>query len=82
MNVLFTVGVLLVAAAWLLTVYRRLVGLRDQVKLAWKKLEADQANDAITAVYNKHVKLYNDALEEFPANVVAMLAGLKPARHF
>ena len=82
MNVLFTVGVIAVAAAWLLTVYRRLLALRDQVKLAWQRLEADQTNEAVKTVYNKHVKQYNDALEGFPANVVAILAGLKPARHF
>ena len=82
MNVLFTLVVLAVAGAWGLTVYRRLVALRDQVKLAWKKLEADQSNDAIKTVYNKHVTKYNETLEGFPANIVAMLAGLKPAKHF
>ena len=82
MQVLFTIAVIAIAGAWLLTVYRRLVTLREQVKLAWTKLEADQANDAIKSVYNKHVTAYNDALDGFPANVVAIAAGLKPARHF
>jgi hypothetical protein len=81
-NVLFTLVVFAVAAAWALMVYRRLVWLRNQVKLAWTRLEADQSNEAIRTVYNKHVVMYNDALESFPANIVAMLAGLKPARRF
>ena len=82
MNVLFTLAVLAVAAAWALMVYRRLVWLPNQVKLAWTRLDADQSNEAIRTVYNKHVVLYNDALESFPANIVAMVAGLKPARRF
>lgn len=82
MNVLFTLVVLVVIAAWALMIYRRLVSLRNQVKLAWKRLEADQSNDAIKTVYNKHVAMYNDALAGFPANIVAMLAALKPARRF
>ena len=82
MNVLFTLAVFAVAAAWALMIYRRLVWLRNQVKLAWTRLDADQSNEAIRTVYNKHVVLYNDALESFPANIVAMVAGLKPARRF
>ncbi|HTH26030.1 MAG TPA: LemA family protein [Vicinamibacterales bacterium] len=82
MNVLFTLAVFAVAAAWALLVYRRLVWLRNQVKLAWTRLDADQSNEAIRTVYNKHVVMYNDALESFPANIVAMVAGLKPARRF
>jgi len=81
-NVLFTLVVFAVAAAWALMVYRRLVWLRNQVKLAWTRLDADQSNEAIRTVYNKHVVMYNDALESFPANIVAMVAGLKPARRF
>jgi hypothetical protein len=81
-NVLFTLVVFAVAAAWALMVYRRLVWLRNQVKLAWTRLDADQSNEAIKTVYNKHVVMYNDALESFPANIVAMVAGLKPARRF
>ena len=82
MNVLLTLAVFAVAAAWALMVYRRLVWLRNQVKLAWTRLDADQSNEAIRTVYNKHVVMYNDALESFPANIVAMVAGLKPARRF
>jgi hypothetical protein len=81
-NVLFTLVVFAVAAAWALMVYRRLVWLRNQVKLAWTRLDADQSNEAIKTVYNKHVVMYNDALESFPANIVAIVAGLKPARRF
>ncbi len=34
------------------------------------------------SVYNKHVAIYNDALDGFPANVVGPAAGFKPAKHF
>jgi hypothetical protein len=76
------VVVLGAVAMWALAVYRRLVGLREQVKLAWKRLEAEQANEAVKTVYNKHVTLYNAALDAFPAYLIAPLTGLKPARHF
>ena len=82
MSVIFTLVVLAAAGAWALTVYRRLVALREQVKLAWKRLEADQASEAVKTVYNNHVALYNSALESFPAYLIAPMAGLKPARRF
>lgn len=82
MTVLFTLAVLAIVSVWALAVYRRVAALREQVKLAWKRLEADQSNEAIKNVYNKHVTIYNDALESFPAYLVAALAGLKPARPF
>jgi len=81
-SVLFTLAVLAVAGAWALTVYRRLVALREQVKLAWKRLEAEQSNEAVKNVYNKHVAIYNDALASFPAYLIAPLVGLTPARPF
>jgi hypothetical protein len=81
-NVLFTLVIIAAAGAYALMVYRRLAGLRSQVKLAWQKLAADQSNDAIRTVYNKHVDLYNEALTVFPANIVGLAAGFKPARHF
>jgi hypothetical protein len=81
-SVIFTLVVLAAAGAWALTVYRRLLALREQVKLAWKRLEADQANEAIKSVYNKHVTIYNEALASFPAYLVAPLAGLKSANPF
>jgi hypothetical protein len=74
--------VIAATAAYALAVYRRLASLRDQVKVAWKKLEPDQSNEAIRTVYNKHVDLYNAALEAFPANLVGVAGGFKPARRF
>jgi hypothetical protein len=81
-NVVFTLVVFAVAAAWVLVVVRRLTQLREQVKLAWKRLEADQSNEAVKSVYNKHVVMYNEALDGFPANLVGPAAGFKPAKHF
>jgi len=81
-EVLLTIILLAAAGAWALAVYRRLLALRDQVKLAWKRLEADPSNEAVKTVYNKHVALYNRALESFPAYLVAPLAGLKTANLF
>jgi len=81
-QVLLTVGLFAGLAIWLFVVLRRLASLRTQVTLAWKRLEPDQANDAIKTVYNKHVDLYNATLEEFPANIVSMFAGFKPAKRF
>ena len=82
MSVIFTLVVLAAVGVWTLTVYRRLLALRAQVKLAWKRLEADQSNEAVKTVYNKHVALYNSALEAFPAYLIAPMTGLKPARLF
>jgi hypothetical protein len=81
-QVLLTIVLIAGAGAWALTVYRRLLALRKQVTLAWKRLEADQSNEAIKSVYNKHVTLYNAALESFPAYLIAPLAGLTPANLF
>jgi hypothetical protein len=81
-SVLLTLAVLAIVGVWALTVIRRVSALREQVKLAWKRLEVDQSNEAIKSVYNKHVTLYNNALESFPAYLIAPLAGLKPARPF
>ena len=82
MQVLLTIGVIAVAALWLMAVVRRLEKHRTEVRLVWRKLEADQSNEAIKSVYNKHVKIYNDSLESFPASLIAPLAGFKPARRF
>ena len=82
MNVLFTLFVFAVVGAWALIVIRRLAALREQVKLAWKRLEADQSNAAVRSVYNKHVALYNDALSAFPANLVGPASGFKAAKPF
>ena len=82
MNVLFTVGVVAAVLLWAFAVLRWLDRLREEVKLVWKKLEGDQSNDAIKSVYNKHVAKYNDALDSFPAYLIAPLAGYKPAKRF
>jgi len=50
-NVLFTFVVFAALGAWVLLVVRRLTQLREQVKLAWKRLEADQSNEAVKSVY-------------------------------
>jgi len=81
-QVLLTIVLIAAAAAWVLAVQRKLTQMRDQVKAAWKLLEADQSNAAVKAVYNKHVASYNAALDSFPAYLVAPLVGLKPARPF
>jgi hypothetical protein len=81
-NVLVTLVVMAAVGAYALAVYRRLLRLRGQVKLAWEKLEADQSNDAIKNVYNRHVKIYNEALAAFPGYLIGPAAGLKPARFF
>jgi hypothetical protein len=81
-NVLFTLVVFAGVAVWGFAVYNRLLRLRDRVKEAWRLLEAEPSNDSAKAVYNRSVTAYNDALEGFPANVVGMVAGFKPARSF
>ena len=82
MNVFFTIVVLGVAALWIMTVLRRLARLRDEIKMVWQRLQADQSNEAVKVVYNKHVVKYNDALDSFPAYLVGPLFGFKPARRF
>ena len=82
MNVLVTLLGIAVVAMWVAAVCRRLARLRDQVKLAWKRLEPDQSNEAVRSVYNKHVAAYNMALGAFPANLVGPIAGFKPANRF
>ncbi len=82
MQVLVTLVLILAIAMWTIAVYSRLVRLREQVKRAWSRLEADQSSEAIKNVYNKQVELYNSALATFPANVIGGAAGFKPARRF
>ncbi len=82
MNVIFTLVFFAAVGAYALTCYRRLLGLQIQVKLAWKRLEADQSNDAIKNVYNRHVRSYNEALEAFPGYLIGPVSGFKPARYF
>ena len=82
MNVLFTIGVIAAVLLWTFAVVRRLDRMRQELKLAWQKLESDQSNEAIKTVYNKHVAQYNAALDAFPAYLVGPIAGFKPAKRF
>ena len=82
MQVLLTVGLIVVLAAWGTAVHGRLVQMRTTVKEAWKLLEADQTKVAAQNVYNAQVEKYNTALQGFPALLVAPMSGLKPARLF
>ena len=82
MNVVFTLVVFAAVAVWAFAVYNRLLRLRDRVKEAWRHLEADRANESARTVYNRSVETYNTALDGFPANVIAMAAGFKPAQRF
>ena len=82
MNVLLTVAIIVAAAAWASTIYTRLTRLRTQVKHAWKHLEIDRSNEAVRTVYNRHVDLYNAALNAFPASLFGSAIGFKPARKF
>jgi hypothetical protein len=81
-NVVVTIVVFAAIAVWAFAVYNRLLRLRDRVKEAWRHLEADQANESAKTVYNRCVQAYNTALDGFPANMIAMAAGFKPARSF
>jgi hypothetical protein len=81
-NALFTIALIAVLALWALAVFNRLSRLREEVKLAWKRLDADQGDAAVRTVYNRHVAIYNDALAAFPANIVGPATGFKPARIF
>lgn len=82
MNVLFTLVVFALAGMWALAVFLRLARLREQVKLAWARLESDQSNEAAKSVYNKHVAVYNEALNAFPASLIGPAGGFKSARPF
>ena len=82
MQVLITVILIAALAAAFLAVQQRLDRMRQEVKAAWQLLEPNQQNEAARAVYNKRVVAYNSALDVFPGNVVAQIAGFKPARPF
>ena len=82
MNVVFTIVVCTALAVWGFAVYNRLLRLRERVKEAWRHLEADRTNESAKTVYNRSVDSYNHALDGFPANLVGMVAGFKPARPF
>ena len=82
MNVIVTIVGVVVLAGWAFVVYNRVLRLRDQVKDAWRRLESQQDDVALRDGYNARVNVYNNALAVFPANLVAVLAGFKPAKHF
>ena len=82
MNVVFTIVVFAAVAVWAFAVYSRLLRLRDRVKEAWRHLEADRANESAKTVYNRSVEMYNTALDGFPASLIALAAGFKPAQRF
>ena len=89
MSVLFTLAVLALAALWGMAVFTRLVRLRGLVTRAWKLLDAQlkEGGEAATSetarkVYNDAVVAYNTALQAFPANVIAGMAGFHAAKHF
>ena len=82
MNVIVTIVFIAGVAMWAAAVYTRLARLRRQVTEAWKLLQADQTKTAAQNVYNARVRSYNDALDKFPAYLIAPLAGLKPANPY
>jgi hypothetical protein len=85
MNVLFTLAILAVLALWALAAYNRLQRLRRQILVEWQQLAArEQAGEANIdgTRYNGLAAAYNAALEAFPDNVIAGLAGFRPAQKF
>lgn len=85
MNVLFTIAVLAIAALWALAIYSRLHRLRRQILTEWKQLDArEKAGEAGVdgTRYNELAAAYNATLEGFPENIVAGLAGFRPAQKF
>jgi hypothetical protein len=84
-NVLFTIAVLAAVGMWAMMIYNRLHRLRRQILSEWKKLDAREkaGEPAIDgARYNELAAAYNAALEAFPDNVIAGLAGFRPAQKF
>jgi hypothetical protein len=81
-NVVVTIVFFAGVALWGFAVYNRLLRLRDRVKEAWRLLQADQTSEGAKTVYNRAVESYNAALNGFPANVIAALAGFTAAREF
>jgi len=81
-NVLLTIVVLVAAALWGLAAYSRLVRLRALVKAEFKRLEASDQTEADGKRYNDVAERYNTAREAFPANIIAAMAGFRPAQMF
>lgn len=84
MNVLFTVVVLAGVGMWALASYTRLHRLRGQIFSEWKALDAREKAGQPTdgTRYNKLAATYNAALDAFPQNIIAGLAGFHPAQMF
>lgn len=85
MNVLFTIAVFAVLAMWALAVHNRLRRLRRQILVEWQALEArETAGDpgADGKRYNQLAAAYNATIEGFPDNIIAGLAGFRPAQMF
>ena len=85
MNVLFTLAVLAALAVWGLAIFNRLHRLRRQILGEWKQLDArEKAGDAGVegTRYNELAAASNAALEAFPENIIAGLAGFRPAQMF
>lgn len=85
MNVLFTLAVLAAVAMWALAAYSRLLRLRREILGEWQRLEArGKAGNAGVdgARYNALARAYNDRLQGFPDNIIAGLAGFRPAQMF
>lgn len=85
MNVLITLAFLAVVATWALAVYSRLHRLRRQILNEWRQLDArEKAGE--TGIdgsrYNQLAAAYNKALVGFPENVIAAMAGFRPAQMF
>ena len=85
MNVLFTIAVLAGLALWALAVYNRLHRLRRRILGEWKQLDArEKSGEAALdgTRYNQLAAAYNAALETFPDNIVAGMAGFRAAQRW
>lgn len=84
MNVLLTIAVLIGVGLWALAGYNRLFRLRRQILSEWQQLaareKAGQSTDGTR--YNELASAYNLALGVFPQNIIAGLAGFRPAQKF
>ena len=85
MSVLFTLAVLAAVATWGVAIYNRLHRLRRLIWSEWKQLDAREGagETGIDGTrYNQLAASYNSALESFPENIIAGLAGFRPAQMF
>lgn len=84
MSVIFTIAVMVGVGMWVLASYTRLHRLRRQIFSEWKQLDArEKAGEATDGSrYNQLAAAYNAALAAFPQNLIAGLAGFRPAQMF